>query len=81
MPIEYNGEMLKSLSNVVLLGESSQDHLLHDVLEDVLRKQQQFGINTVVVDKHKELVNPVFAASVGAARLNLIRSNFDRDEI
>jgi hypothetical protein len=46
-----------------------------------LRKQQQFGINTVVVDKHKELVNPVFAASVGAARLNLIRSNFDRDEI
>lgn len=81
MPIEYDGEMLKSLSNVVLLGESSQDQVLHDVLEDVLSKLQQSGINTTVVDKHKEPVNPVFAASVGAARLNLMRSNFDRDEI
>lgn len=81
LPIEYDGEVLKSLSNVVLLGESSQDQLLHDVLKDVLSKQQQPGINTAVVDKYKGPVHPVFAASVGAARLNLIRSNFDRNEI
>ncbi|KAJ5666559.1 hypothetical protein N7462_010968 [Penicillium macrosclerotiorum] len=73
--------MLKSLSNVILLGQSLQDQLLHDVLKDVLSKQQQPGINTAVVDKYKKSVNPVFAASVGAARLNLIRSNFGRDEI
>jgi hypothetical protein len=81
MPIEFNGEVSKSLSNVVLLGELSQDQLLHDVIKDVLGKQQQSDIDTMVIDKHKELVSPVFAASVGAARLSLIRSNFDHDEI
>ncbi|KAJ5166238.1 uncharacterized protein N7482_005019 [Penicillium canariense] len=81
MPVEYDGEMLKSLSNVILLGESSQDKLLHDILKDVLSKQQPSGINTAVVDQHQEPVNPVFAASVGAARLNLFKLNFDRDEL
>lgn len=81
MPIEVNGEVLKSLSNVVLLGELSQDRLLHDVLRELLSRQQQSDVNTAVVAKDKAPVNPVFAASVGAARLNLIRSNFDRDEI
>lgn len=38
MPVEFNGVVLKSLSNVVLLGESSQDPLLRVVLNDVLSK-------------------------------------------
>ncbi|KAJ5577639.1 uncharacterized protein N7459_006603 [Penicillium hispanicum] len=81
MPIEYDGESFKSLSNVVLLGESSESQILQDVLKELLGKQQRSGINTSVVDQHKDPVSRVFAASVAAARLDLIRSNFDRDEI
>lgn len=81
MPVEYDGEVLKSLSNVILLGESSQDQLLRDVLKEVLSKQEQSGIETTVVEKHEEPVNPVFAGSLGAARLNQFRSNFARDEV
>lgn len=81
MPVEFNSEVLKSLSNVVFLGESSQDQLLRDVLKDVLSKQEQSGNETTVVDKHEEPVNPVFAGSLAAARLNMFRSNVAHDEV
>lgn len=81
IPVEYDGEVLNSLSNVVLLGELSQDQLLHDVLEDVLSKQKQYDVYTAIIDKQTELLSQVFAGSVGAARLNSIRADFNNDEI
>jgi hypothetical protein len=81
MPVKCDGVVLKSLSNVVLLGESSQDQLLHDVLKDVLSKQEQSVNETTVFDQHEAPLNPVFAGSLAAARLNMFRSNVTHDEV
>jgi hypothetical protein len=51
------------------------------VLEDVLSKQKQYDVYTAIIDKQMELLSPVFAGSVGAARLNSIRADFNHDEI
>lgn len=63
---------------MVLLGESASDSLLNDVLKDVLSTQHD--ILTTAVERCKGPVYPVFAASMGAAQLDLIRSNFDHNE-
>lgn len=81
MPVQSEGEVIKSLSNVVLIGELSQDKLLHEVLKDVLGEQQQSDILTASTSEGKETIDPVFVGSVAAARLDLIRSNYDRQVI
>jgi hypothetical protein len=78
MPVQSEDVVIESLSNVVLIGELSEDQLLHDVLKEVLSKQQQSGILVASTDEYKETIDPVFAGSVAAARLDLIRSNYDR---
>lgn len=69
-------ESLKSLSNVVLLGESAADPLLHDVLKDVLSKQQQKTdfLLADAGDRRKRPIDPVFTPSMGAAHLDFFRS-------
>lgn len=51
MPVQSEGVVIKSLSNVVLIGELSEDQLLHDVLNEVLSKQQQSCILVASTDE------------------------------
>lgn len=72
MPVQFEDVIIKSLSNVVLIGELSQDKLLHEVLKDVLSEEQQPDILTASTSEGKETIDPVFAGSVAAAQLDLI---------
>lgn len=67
---------------MVFLGESAGDPLLYGVLKRVLSKQQQSDdLLAAAVDGRKGPIDPVFSASMGAVQLDLIRSNFDHNEI
>lgn len=80
LPLEDdgNGVELKSISDVVLLGESAGDRRLHDVLKEVLGEQ----LVTAVSDRHgrntgNNIIDPLFAASRGVAWDCWGRMNFD----
>lgn len=63
---------MESLSDVLVLGESTGDPLLHEVLKDVFRKQQQSdSLLAAAVDRHKGPIDLVFAGAAGATHRDL----------
>jgi hypothetical protein len=68
LPLMVDGETLESFSDVLLLGESAGDPLLHDALKNVLSKQQQpDNLLAAAVDRRKGPIDPVFAGATSAA--------------
>ncbi len=76
LPLEDgNGEGLKQISELVLLGESESDRRLHDVLREVLA--EHFGsLVTTANGERPRIIDPLFAASRGVAYDCWDRMNF-----
>lgn len=80
LPLEGgNGAGLKRIRELVLLGESAGDRLLHDVLKEVLGEQPGTLV-THVGERHARIIDPLFAASRGLAEDCWDRMNFRHGE-
>lgn len=67
LPLEHgNGAGLTRISELVLLGESSGDRLLHDALTEVL-SERSFDFPAAALQKPVGSFDPLFAASRGLA--------------
>lgn len=76
LPLEDgNGTRMKRIRELVLLGESADDRLLHDVLKEVLDEQSGTLI-THVSERRARVIDPPFAASRGLAQDCWDRMNF-----
>jgi hypothetical protein len=74
-----NGEELKYINNLVLLGESAGDSQLNDVLKKVIREED--GRRVVTASQSgSDAIDPLFAASRGAAFDCWDRLNFEDAE-
>ncbi len=81
LPLEDgNGEGLKQISELVLLGESASDRRLHDVLMEVLAEQSG-SLVTAAYDERPRVIDPLFAASRGVAYDCWDRMNFKEHNV
>lgn len=62
-----NGANIDHISDLVLLGDSADDRLLHHVLKKVPGEQQAAHLVTTAIDRHKRPTDPLFVASRGLA--------------
>lgn len=80
LPLEGgNGAGLKPIRELVLLGESADDRLLHDVLNEVLGEQSGTLI-THASERRARVIEPLFAASRGLAQDCWDRMNFQHGD-
>jgi hypothetical protein len=75
-----NGEELKYINNLALLGEAAGNIQLHEVLKKVLDKHYRRLINSVA-QRSSSPIDPLFAASRGVATDCLGRLNNEDDEL
>ncbi|OJJ79054.1 uncharacterized protein ASPGLDRAFT_53095 [Aspergillus glaucus CBS 516.65] len=71
-----NGASIDHISDLVLLGDSAGDQILHHAPKKVLGEQQAAHLVTTAIDKHKRPTDPLFVASRGVALDCWDRLNF-----